>query len=88
MANLAKKERTKSHFEATKKSAKVKEMMSDLKQKSKRKLRIDGPSRAEENGTERKLLREEKIDELLLRPLLDYTRILLSDTKRRKILNY
>ena len=53
MINLAKKERTKSQFEAMKKSAKVKEMMSELKQKSKRKFKIDGPSRAEENGTER-----------------------------------
>ena len=56
VANLAKKERTKSQFEATKKSAKFKEMMSELKQKSKRKFNIDGPSRAEENGTERKRL--------------------------------
>ena len=63
------------------------EMMSELKKKSKRKFNIDGPSRAEDNGMERKLLREEQIDELLLRPLLDGTRILLSDIKRRKILN-
>ena len=41
------------------KSAKVKEMMSDLKQKSKRKFKIDDPSRAEENGTEMKRLIEE-----------------------------
>ena len=33
VVNLAKKERTKSQFEAMKKSAKVKEMMSDLKKK-------------------------------------------------------
>ena len=33
VVNLAKKERTKSQFEAMKKSAKVKEMMSELKQK-------------------------------------------------------
>ena len=46
VVNLEKKERTKSHFEAMKKSAKVKEMMSELKQKSKRKFKIDGPSRA------------------------------------------
>ena len=45
VANLSKKERTKSQFEAMKKSAKVKEMMSELKQKSKRKFKIDGPSR-------------------------------------------
>ena len=44
VANLAKKKRTKSQFEAMKKSAKVKEMMSELKKKSKRKLKIDGPS--------------------------------------------
>ena len=54
MVNLAKKERTKSQFEAMKKSAKVKEMISELKKKSKRKFNIDGPSRAEENGMERK----------------------------------
>ena len=87
VVNLEKKERTKSQFEAMKKSAKVKEMMSELKKKSKRKFKIDGPSRAEENGTERKRLREEQRDELLLRPLLDGTRILLSDIKIRKILN-
>ena len=58
VVNLAKKERTKSQFEAMKKSKKVKEMMSDLKQKSKNKFNIDGPSQAEENKTERKQLRE------------------------------
>ena len=42
--NLAKKERTKSQFEAMNNSAKVKEMMSDLKQKSKRKFKIYGTS--------------------------------------------
>ena len=40
-----------------KKSAKVKEIMSELKQTSKRKFDTDGPSQEEENGTERKLLR-------------------------------
>ena len=87
MVNLAKKERTKSQFEAMKKSAKVKEMISELKQKSKRKFKIDGPSRAEDNGMERKQLREEQRYELLLRTLLDGMRILLSYIKRRKILN-
>ena len=87
VVNLAKKERTKSQFKETKKSAKFKETMSELKKKSKRKFRIDGPSQAEENGTERKRLIEEQRDELLLRPLLDGTRILLSDIKIRKILN-
>ena len=62
-------------------------MISELKQKSKRKFNIDGPSQAEENGTERKRLRDEQRDELLLRPLLDDTRIFLSDIKIRKILN-
>ena len=57
VVNLAKKERTKSQFEAIKKSEKVKEMMNELKKKSKRKFNIDDPSRAEENGTERKRLR-------------------------------
>ena len=69
------------------KSVKVKEMMSDLKQKSKRKFNIDCPIRAEDNGTERKRLREEQRDKLLIRPLLDGTRIFLSDIKRRKIMN-
>ena len=76
VVNVAKKERTKSQFEAMKKSAKVKEMMSELKQKSKSKFKIDGPSRAEENVTESKRLREEQRYELLLRSLLDGTRIL------------
>ena len=62
-------------------------MMSDLKQQSKRKFNIDITSRAENIGTERKRLREEQIDELLLRTLLDGTRILPSDVKIRKILN-
>ena len=87
VANLVKKERTKSQFEAMKKSTNVKQMMSDLKDKSRRKFKIDGPSRAEENGTERKRVREEERDSLLLMPLLDGTRLLLSDIKRRKILN-
>ena len=87
VVNLAKKERTKSQFEAMKKNAKVKEMISELKQKSKRKFKIDGPSQEPENRTERKRLREEKIDEGLLRPLLDGTRVLMSDIKRLKILN-
>ena len=86
VVNLAKRELIKSQFEAMKKSAKVKEI-SKLKQKSKRKFKIDGPSRAEDNGTERKILREEKRYELMLRHVLDGTRILMSDKKRRKILN-
>ena len=57
--NLEKMERTKSQFEAMKKSTKGKEIMSELKQKSNRKFKIDGPSQVEENGTERKRLREE-----------------------------
>ena len=65
----------------------VKETMGEFKQKSKRNFIIDGPSQAENNGTERKRLREEQRDELLLRPLLDGTRILLSDIKRLKIMN-
>ena len=56
-------------------------MMSELKQKSKRKFKIDCPSKSEENGTERKQLREEQRDELLTRPLLDGTRILMNDIK-------
>ena len=87
VVNLEKKERTKSQFEAMKKSAKVKEMMIDLEKESKRKFTVDVPSQAQENGTERKRLREEQRDELLLRPLLDGTRILLSDIKIRKTLN-
>ena len=46
VVNLAKKERTKSQFEAMKKSAMVKETMSEFKQKSKSNLIIDGPSQA------------------------------------------
>ena len=84
---LAKKERTKSQFEAMKKSAKVKDIMSELKQKSKRKFNIDGPSQSEENGTVRKRMREKQRDEFLLKPLFSGTRIFLSDLKRRKILN-
>ena len=87
MVNLEKKECTKSQFEAMKKSAMVKDTVSEFKQKSKRNFIIDGPSQAENNGMERKRLREEQRDELLLRPLLDGTRILLSDIKRRKIMN-
>ena len=81
VVNLAKKERTKSQFKAMKKSAMVKETISDLKQKSKRNSIIDGPSQAENNERERKRPREEQRDELLLRPLLDGTRIFLSDKK-------
>ena len=65
VANLAKKERTKSQFEAMKKSAMVKEMMSEFKRKSKSNFIIDGPIKAENNGMERKRLREEQRDELL-----------------------
>ena len=61
VVNLAKKEITKSQFEAMKNSAMVKEIISELKQKSKIKFKIDGPSRAQYNGTERKQLREEQI---------------------------
>ena len=61
--------------------------MSELKKKSKRKFKIDCPSRAEDNGTERKLLRNEQRDKLLLMPLLDGTSILPSYIKGRKILN-
>ena len=43
VVNLAKKESTKSQFEATKKSAMVKETMSEFKQKSKKNFIIDGP---------------------------------------------
>ena len=82
VVNLAKKEHTKSQFEAMKKSAIFKETMSEFKPKSKRNFIIYGPSQSDNNGMERKLLREEQRDELLLRPLLDGTRILLSDTKR------
>ena len=69
------------------KSVLVKETMSEFKQKSKRNFVVDGPSQAENNVMERKRLREEQSDELPLRPLLDGTRILLSDIKRRKIMN-
>ena len=47
---LAKKERTKSQFEAMKKSAMVKETMSEFKQTSKRNFIIDGLSQAENTG--------------------------------------
>ena len=57
MVNIAKKERTKSQFEAMKNSAMVKETMSDFKQKSKRNIIIYGPSQSENNGMERKRLR-------------------------------
>ena len=87
VVNLAKKERTKSQFEAMKKSAMVKETMSEFKQKSKRNFIIDGPSQAENIEMERKRLIEEQRDELLLSPLLDGTRILLSDIKSWKIMN-
>ena len=61
--------------------------MSEFKKKSKRNFIIDGLSQAENNVMERKRLREEQRYELLLRPLLDGTRIFLSDIKRRKIMN-
>ena len=61
--------------------------MSEFKKKSKSNFIIDGPSQSENNAMERKRLREEQSDELLLRPLLDRTRILLSDIKRQKITN-
>ena len=60
VVSLAKKERTKSKFEAMKKSEMVKETMSEFRQKSKRNFIIDVPSQAENNGTERKLLIEEQ----------------------------
>ena len=44
VANLEQKERTKSQFESMNKSAKVKDMMSELKQRSKKKFKLDGPS--------------------------------------------
>ena len=65
----------------------VKETMSEFRQKLKMNFIIDCPSQVENNGLERKLLREEQRDNLLLRPLLDGTRILLSDIKIRNILN-
>ena len=46
VVNLEKKERTKSQFKAMKKSATVKETMSEFKQKPKRNFIIDGPSQA------------------------------------------
>ena len=55
--------------------------MRELKQKSKIKFNIDGPNLAKENSTEKRWLREEQGYELLLRPLLDGKRILLSDIK-------
>ena len=58
MVNLSKKERTKSQFEEMKNSAMVKETMSEFRQKSKRNFIIDGLSQAENNGMERKILRE------------------------------
>ena len=61
--------------------------MSEFKKNSKSNFIIDGPSLAENNGIKRKRLIEEQRDELLLRPLLDGTRIFLSDIKRRKIMN-
>ena len=87
VVNLAKKERTKSQFEATKKSALVKETMSKFKQKSKRNFIIDVPSQADNNGMETKRLREKQRDELLLSTLLDGTRIFMSDIKIRNIMN-
>ena len=54
MVNTAKKERTKPQFKAKKKSTMVKEKMSEFKQKSKLNFIIDGPNRADNNGTERK----------------------------------
>ena len=65
----------------------VKETMSEFKQKSKWNFIIDGPSQADNNGMKSKRLIEEQRDELLLRPLLDATRVFLSDIKRRKIMN-
>ena len=70
-----------------KKSAMVKETVSEFKPNSKRNFIMYGPSQAENNGTERKRPREEQRDELLLRHLLDGMRILLSDIKRRNIMN-
>ena len=40
-----------------KKSAMVKETMSEFKKKSKRNFIVDGPRQADNNGTERKQLR-------------------------------
>ena len=72
VVNLAKKERTKSQFGAMKKSTLFKETMSEFKRKSKRNFMIDGPSQAENNGMERKRMREEQRYELLLRPLFGW----------------
>ena len=49
-----------------KKSAMVKETMSEFKQKSKRNFIIDVQSQAENNGMKRKRQIEEQRDELLL----------------------
>ena len=87
VVNIAIKERTKSQFEAMKNSEMVKETMSKFKQKSKRNFIIDGPSQAENNGMKSKRLIEEQRGELLIRPSLDGTRILMSDIKRCKIMN-
>ena len=54
VVNIAKKERTKSQFKAMKKSAMIKETMSEFKQKSKRNFIVDFPSQAENNGMKRK----------------------------------
>ena len=87
VVNLEKKERTKSQFQAMTKSAMVKEKMGEFSKKANRNFIIDDPSQADNNGMERKRLREEQRYELLLRPLFDCTRILLSDIKRWKIMN-
>ena len=87
VVNVAKRERTRPQFEAMKKSAMVKETMSEFKQKSKSNFIIDGPSQADNNGMKRKRLKEEQRDELPIRPLLDATRVFLSDIKRHKIMN-
>ena len=60
VVNLAKKERTKSQFEAMKNSAMVKETMSEFKQNSKPNFIIYGPSQAYNIRMEGKRLREEK----------------------------
>ena len=61
--------------------------MSEFKQNSKRNFIIDGPSQADNIEIKMKQLIDQERDELLLRPLLDGTRIFLSDIKRRKIMN-
>ena len=81
VVNIAKKKRTKSQFDVMKKSAMVKETTSEFKQNSKRNFIIDGPSQAENNGMERKRMREEQRDQLLLMTLLEGTRVLLIDIK-------